>query len=247
MRIPFGTPLLLAITIAAHAQETPRELIARAIDSAGGAYRLEQYGAYEWDAISTVRVPGVFVYIQGTWRVKPPDSAIAATYPLAEGAGRTRRLILSAGKGWVEQNGKFTTLSAGALIEERHQFYLYQLLQLVSLRGAQFEILEAPPDSEGHPGVLVRQVLHPDVTLYFDGDARVTGLRTIFASANDSAAESQVISFDSTMTSNGVRWFKHMRITRGGKPYYETSLTSFRAMLRLTDPLLAGPRAVAKP
>jgi hypothetical protein len=240
-----GTPLLLALLlatpVAAAAQESIPQLLQRAIDSAGGAARLAMYRAYEWEATATVNVPGTYVHIAGTWRIQPPDSAIAATYPAVEGPAKMRRLILAGARGWVEDAGRFRALPAAALMEERHQFYLYWLLQLAPLRDSGFTLTEAEPDSAGHRGVLVRRAHHPDVTLYFGTDARVAGLATVFATSADSGSETQTIAFSGTMLSNGVRWFQQMTILRGGMPYYETELTSFRVMPRLADPLLKGP------
>ncbi len=239
--------LLAAIVLSSAApltaQETPEHLLARAIDSAGGAARLAAARAFEWQATAVVHVPGRDIHIRGSWRVQPPDSAVVATYITADGPSSMRRVILAGRRGWLQGNGTTTVMTNAVLTEERHQFYLYSLLRLVPLRDAGVTLLAASSDSAGHPGIVVRRPGHPEVTLFFGANARVVGLRTIFAISATAGTEAQVIALDGTMTASDIRWFQRMTITRDGHPYYEMTLTSLQAMARLDDPLLAGPGA----
>jgi hypothetical protein len=98
-----------------------------------------------------------------------------------------------------------------------------------------------PPDSAGHSGFRVQWPGHPDVSLYFDRAGRVATLSSVFATADSSVGDTQQITLDGTMESNGVRWFRTMSIVRAGQPYFDLTLQEFRASPTLSDSLLAGP------
>ena len=209
-------------------QVAPTELLDRAIRRAGGQAALTANPNLEWRAGATIHVPGRTITIAGEWEVQP-DSAISATWPVNQ-PDAPRRLILTGRGAWLQRgNSEPTPAPPEFLIEERHQFYLYQLLRLVPLREPEFTLQSAPPDSLGRAGLKVTHAGHPDVIIYFDRDDRVAALHTVFAARDMSNPESQRIHFSGEIESRGVRWFREMRILRAGKPYFDMTISDFRA------------------
>lgn len=115
-------------------QTRPSALLDRAIKAAGGEARLKQFRGYEWSGLGIVHIPNRDIVIRETWEIQPPDSAVVATYDTTRGPGTTRRLIVAGARGWLLKDTTFTTLPEDLLAEEQHQYYLYSLLRLVTLK-----------------------------------------------------------------------------------------------------------------
>lgn len=217
---------LLSVTILA--VQAPAQILDQAIARAGGREALSANPVLEWRASATIHVPGRVIEIAGEWEVQP-DSAVSATWPKDQ-PNAPRRLILSGRGGWTQRGSSPpSAMPPELLIEERHQFYLYQVLRLVPLLDPAFTLHPAPPDSLGHSALRVSHTDHPDVTLYFDQDQRVAALHTVFAAQDMTNPESQDIRFAGEVASRGVRWFKEMRILRAGAPYFDLTIDDFRA------------------
>jgi hypothetical protein len=233
--------ILVPLTAGPLQSQEPAVLLSRAIDAQGGADRLTAARAMIWTGAASIHLPTRDIHISGLWRVQPPDSAIVATWETERGESSTRRLILAGSRGWSERDGEFAAMDPGMLAEERHQFYLYDLLRLVPLLDHGVTLVSVPRDSLGHPGFLVRRPERPDATLYFDKAGRVAAISTVFAARDSSRADSQEIILNGTVESNGIRWFQTMSIRRAGRPYFDLRLTSFRTEPVLADSLLEGP------
>jgi hypothetical protein len=219
------------LTSRAEGQESPTDLLNRAIARAGGRAALTANSILEWRAGATIHVPGRTIKIAGEWEIRP-DSAVSATWPVDQ-PGAPRRLIITGRGAWMQRgNAEPTPAPPEFHIEERHQFYLYQLLRLVTLLEPEFTVHSAPPDSLGRAALRVTHAGHPDVSIYFDPEGRVVALQTVFAARNGSTPESQEIHFAGEIESRGVRWFSEMRIFRAGKPYFDMTISDFRASAR---------------
>jgi hypothetical protein len=222
--------VLLGATLAA-AQQAPGEILDQAIARAGGREAMRTHPVLEWRASATIHVPGRVIEIAGEWDVRP-DSAVSATW-LKDQPNAPRRLILSSAGGWTQRGDAAPApMPPELLLEERHQFYLYQVLRLVPLLDPAFSLQAAPPDSQGHAGIRVTHPDHPDVTLYFDQESRVAALHTVFAAPDMSNPEPQHIELTGEVESHGVRWFRNMKILRAGQPYFDMTITDFRAQAR---------------
>ena len=222
--------VLLGTTIAL-AQQMPGQLLDKAIQRAGGQEALSANPLLEWRATATIQVPGRTIEIAGEWTVRP-DSAVSATWPKDQ-PNSSRRLILSAQGGWTQRGDAApAAMPPEMLIEERHQFYLYQVLRLVPLQDPSFTLHPAPSDSLGRAALRVVHVGHPDVTLYFDREFRVAAIHTVFAAPDMSNPEPQHIELSGEVESHGVRWFRDMKILRAGQPYFDMTITDFRAQAR---------------
>lgn len=219
--------LVLGATMAVM-QQSPAALLDQAIERSGGRQALSAHARLAWRGAATIHIPGRTIEIAGEWDVRP-DSAVATTW-LRDQPNAPRRLILSGLGGWTQRgDAPPAPMPPELLMEERHQFYLYQVLRLVPLLDPAFTLHPAPPDSLGRPAFRVSHDGHLDVTLYFDRSHRVAALHTVFASADSNPPESQEIELTGSMDSGRVHWFREMRIRRAGRPYFDLTLTEFQA------------------
>jgi hypothetical protein len=220
----------------------PVSILDRAIEMAGGAPALERARALVWEGDAAVHVRGRTVELSGRWAVQPPDSAVVATWERSRGPASTRRLILSGARGWFERGGQLLPMPSAVLANEREQFYLYNVMRLVPLRAPGVTLTAIAANSLGQRGVRVTQAGRPDVDLYVDAGGRLAHLRTRVTDAMSGNPAVEDVWLAGVVEAAGVRWPRSIRLTLDGKPYFELEIRTLRALPRLEDPLLAGPR-----
>jgi hypothetical protein len=243
MRRAIVTGIILSVIASPlQGQARPSSLLDRAIKAAGGEGRLKEYRGLTWRGLGAVHLPDRDIVIRGTWKIQPPDSAVVATYDDARGPGTTRRLIVAGPRGWFKRDTAWAPLPDDLLAEEQHQYYLYALLRLVTLKEKGVKLQAVFPDSLGHPGFRVERAGRLPVTMYFDSAGRVVRLLTRFALPGPVAGDAQVLTFHGSMEASGVHWFQRMEITRNGKPYFDLEIDSLAVQRAISDSLLAGPK-----
>jgi hypothetical protein len=214
-------------------------LLRKAIASQERPRRQLSFPALEWQARAVVHLPGRDIVLHGVWKVQPPDSAIVATFDTTRGPASTQRMILAGHRGWLQRDSQLTAMPPDMLTEERHQFYLYSLLQLTPLQRPGVRLRAVPPDAAGNSGFRVQQHGRLPVTMYFDHTGRVSHMATTFATLGRTAEDAQDILLSGTRDVEGITWFRQMTITRNGKPYFEMEITKLHAVPRISDSLFA--------
>src|SRR5438552_1482370 len=141
-----GVTALLAAG-ALQAQTPPDSLLRKAIARLERPLRRRTFPALEWRARAVVHLPGRDIVLHGVWKVQPPDSAVVATFDTTRGPASTQRMVLAGDRGWLQRDSALTAMPADVLTEERHQFYLYSLLQLSPLERPGVKLHSVPPDA----------------------------------------------------------------------------------------------------
>lgn len=225
-------------------ENRPKRLIARAIEAAGGEAALKKVTALTWDGEATVVAGGRTVQIAGTWQIQPPDTAIIATYEVAKGPSSTRSIVVATPRGWTIQGGKTTAMTPAMLASERLGAYMYHVMQLVTLIDEDdddFELSAAASDTAGNRGVIVHREGRPDISVFFDRDARLAHL-TAEIPQPDNTKLLQDMWFSGEIVANGVKWPTRINMFNDGKPFFDLTIKKLSVGPRLTDSLLTGPR-----
>jgi len=225
----------------APAPRTPAALLARAIERAGGEDALTSARALAWSGDAVVHAGGRTVRIAGDWAVQPPDTAVVATYDVTRGPATTRALVVAAPRGWIVSGDRFQPMPASMLANERDEFYLYDVMRLVPLRAPGVTLTPVAPDSLGQAGFRAEQPGRPPVEVYVDADGRLAHLRTRVQDPSGGAPQRQDVWLAGTLEAGGVRWFREMRLTMNGAPYFGLTLRSLRVLPRVDDRRLSGP------
>lgn len=241
------TPALAVLTAASCATipatrpADPPALLARAIRQAGGADALAAARALAWSGDAVVHAGGRTVRIAGDWMVQPPDTAVVATYDVTRGPASTRALVVAAPRGWIVSGTQFQPMPPALLASERDEFYLYDVMRLVPLRAPGVTLTAIAPDSLGQAGFRAEQPGRPAVEVYVDARGRLAHLRTLVQDAGGGAPTRQDVWLSGTTQAGGVRWFREMRLTTNGAPFFDLTIRSLRVLPRADDPRLAGP------
>jgi len=248
MRIVPFPALLLVAACASSGGDTPapvprpRALLERAIHLAGGEGPLTAARALAWSGDAVIHAGGRTINIAGDWAIQPPDSAIVATYDVARGPASTRALVVAAPRGWIwSAAAGHQPMPPAMLASERDEFYLYDVIRLVPLRAPGVTLTPVAADSLAQPGFRAEQPGRPPVELFFDPAGRLSHLRVAVRDAGGGAPKRQDVWLSGTMEASGIRWFREMKLTMDGEPYFDLTLRALRVMPRVDDPRLAGP------
>ena len=151
-------------------------------------------------------------------------------------------MVVAAPRGWIVAGDRFEPMPAALLANERDEFYLYDVMRLVSLREPGVTLVAIAPDSLGQPGFRVERAGRPPVSLWMDADGRLAHLRLQVQDPAGGAPVRQDVWLRGTLDAGGVRWPQELRLTMNGAPYFALSMRALRVAPRIDDPRLVGPR-----
>ncbi len=244
-------PALLALLLAlawvapadAQQRETPEAMLERAIQAAGGAEALERARALTWSGRAVAHRGNLQIPLIGTWAVRPPDTAVVATYRVDRGPSTTRTLVLAGRHLWSVTDGESTILPDARLANESDAFYLYDVMRLVSLRDSAVILSPLHPDSRGQPGFRADRPGRPVVDLHFAPDGRLPHIRTrIRSAAGGGVSVGQDLWLSGTLEAGGIRCPAQIRIVEEDLyPFLDLTLSDLKVLPRLDDPRLRGP------
>lgn len=200
-------------------------ILARAIDAAGGHEALRRARVLNWRGKATIYAAGRQIKIEGSWTVEPPDRASVTSWEIEKGQASARRMIIDGAAGSMERGGKTMPMPPEMIANERDQFYLYSVLQLMPLLDANVTLTATTQD--GGSGLRVVRPGRPEVTVLFDSSGRPSRLLT---SVFDPATKQRVaeeLQFEGVVQSEGVRWPRRIRILQAGTLFFDLEISEF--------------------
>ena len=230
-----GLVLLLAATAAAPAPENPRALVERALREIGGARRVQKYAALTWRGRATVHMPDRALELQGQWRLLPPDRARVETQDLEGTSASLRRMIIDGDRGWGEVQGHPSPLPRELVAHERAQFYLYHLMRLAPLLAPEFTLTALGRGADSLRGIRVTRAGRPDVSLFFDDEARLSRMELRITDPASGNEVQEVVKLSGVMEAAGLRWPRRLELTWDGNPYFDLELLEFQPLETLPD------------
>lgn len=214
-------------------QDPARDLLRLAIAAAGGAENLQRQTVFAWHGNATIHAArGQTIRIEGEWRVEPPDRAIVETFIVEQGPSGTRSMGIDNGRGWWRIGGVEQPMDAATLSNERDQFYLYHVLRLAPLLGAEYTLTPLPADADARSGLRVRREGRRDVALYFERDHRIGRLTTTVLHPGLKVDVPQELRLSGTVEAGGIKWPQRIQILQRGEPFFDLELTNFRTLAK---------------
>jgi hypothetical protein len=181
------------------------------------------------------------VRIAGNWAVQAPDTAVVATWDVTRGPQTVRALVVAAPRGWPWSPSSFVPMPAALLASAREEFYMYDVMRLVSLRDAEVTLTAIPADSAGQRGFRAERPGRPGIDLFVDGNGRLSHLRTLIDNAEGGAPVRQDVWLRGEVEAQGVRWPARITILQDGAPFFDLSIRNLRVVDRIDDARLHGP------
>jgi hypothetical protein len=165
----------------------------------------------------------------------PPDRARVETQDLQGTSASLRRMIIDGDRGWGEVQGHPNPLPRELVAHERDQFYLYHLMRLAPLLGPGFTLSGLGRGADSLQGIRVTRAGRPDVSLFFDDEARLQRLELRVTDPSRGNEVQQVVKLSGVIEAEGLRWPRKIALTWDGNPYFDVELLEFQPLTSLPD------------
>ncbi|HEV2567672.1 hypothetical protein [Sphingomonas sp.] len=211
-------PLLLAFRGA-----PAPDLLARAIERAGGREALRRARALRWTGTATIFAAGKMIGIGVDTMVEPFRRARSTSWLLEQGPASRRSMVLEPADAWLERRGVRLPMPERMRTHEQQQFAIYGLMRLTDLQAPSVAVRAA-----GNT-LRVRHPAAPETLLRFDEQATLIGAENQVRSAEDGSTILQHFHFGDHRRVSGILWPHLIRIDQNGRPYFELRIASFSA------------------
>jgi hypothetical protein len=236
--------LWLGLAIAAPAQDSPRDIINRAVKAHGGEERLVRLRAAESKSKGMLYQGGGVPFASESF-VQMPHQLKNVLHLEVNGQNVTATQVLNGDRGWMRLDDRVRELEEDTLREMKEQMYADRVATLVVLKEPGFELDSAGADKVGDRpclGVRVRSQGHRDVTLYFDRETGLlvkTATRVVDATSKQEVAQEKVLG--SMQEQDGLRSPRRVLVLRDGKKYMDVEITETKLVGRLDESVFAKP------
>ena len=172
--------------------------------------------AVAWEGKGIVYAGDRKIEIGVRTRISKEGHVVSESWPLAQGEGAMRRMIIDDRGGWMERDGKREPMPKEMLEHERQQFDFYRSLQSVMAARSRPHEIAIPPagatffmfNQDGWPAEARNRVVSPE-----PGGPPIE----------------QHFFLSGETISNGVGWPRQIRILHNGKPYFTLNIEKFEA------------------
>ena len=176
--LPLSLVACLCLTPAVYsAEDTPRQIIEKAIKATGGAKNLAKLKVSRSKFKGTLETQGITANITGETLVQLPGQMKLVINAEVQNQNFTINYVLNGGKGWLDVAGNTMELKGAELEDEKEGLYAEQARNLLPLLQDKAYRLTPLGDLkvEGRDtvGIKVSSPGHKDINLYFD---KKTGL-----------------------------------------------------------------------
>lgn len=174
-----------------------------------------------WQGTATVFAGERTIKLRVRTRIAADGSVVSESWPVEQGEGALRRMIIDSGGGWMERAGKREPMPAEMLNHERQQFGFYTQLQKVMARRKALPVFSAPK-------VAVEGLV--TTTFVLDHSLNPVEATNVVSSPEPGGKSiNQSFRLEGEITSNCLSWPRKIRILEDGKPYFELTIETFDA------------------
>lgn len=211
-----------------------RSVLDAAIDAAGGQDALGKVQELYWNGEARMAgADGKTSEAGIATVVRPFLNARYSSWPKADGPKKARTTQVEQGKAWDVNRVTWTPVPEAQAKHENQQMGLYSFMLLAPLKAADASVTELPAAADGARSV--KATYHGQtVELAFDANAKLIRASTAVADPKGGPDIAQVTTFSGEVTDHGVKWPKHMTITRNGAPYADIEIAKFEALPQKT-------------
>jgi hypothetical protein len=232
-----GTLVLAATGVG---QEKPEAVVNKAIEAHGGLATLKKFPAAKSEASGKMYVPGAEIPFTAVSSVFPPGrSRLEMNMDLPDGRKVAVVQVVNGDEVKQSENGKDLPLGDEVKTHARQSAKWHEAMQLYPLLDADRFTLTTGKDAtlggKKFAVVTVKSKGLPDTTLYFD---RATGRLTHTRRATLNFSRQQVVEFTTRSdfkTIDGLVVAMKTVTTHNGKPYLESTTTSFTPLEKIDD------------
>jgi hypothetical protein len=224
--------LLVAVTGPARAQDTPSEIVQKAIKAYGGPEKLAKLKAATVKSKGTITIAGSKIpFTKET--IADLSGKFKETMDLnVNGMKVVTRVSYNGSKAKIEANGMAVPIPDSIAKEFSETAHMMKLSQLLPLADSSIELSSLGEEQvNGKPavGIKVKSAGHRDLNLYFDKETKLTvkvAFRTVdFQTQQEVTEERIVLEFQDY---DGLKCAKKVDVLRDGTPLMTAEVTDMK-------------------
>ncbi len=230
---------LLILSNVAKADESPKDLIERALKAAGGAELMAKFKASVVKGTGTIYLPIATVSFTSESAAQLPKKYKSTLHLEINGMKITQVQMLDGDKATMLLNGKPQELDENMTKEFKEQVHVEYVTSLLPLRGTGFKLTslgESQVDGKPALGIEVASKGYRDVSLYFDKKTAL--LVKVGCKAYDPLTMKEVDqeqSYRDFKTKDGLKYPTKSQVTQDGKKFMDLEVTENKNLKKLED------------
>lgn len=230
---------ILAMSGAARAQESPKDLLERAYKAQGGYEKIAKLKATLVKGKGIIYLPVAEVSFTSEGASQFPDKFKSTLQFEINGMKVTQVQTLLGDKVTITINGNPQELDDNMKKEIKEQVYVEHVTSLIPLRESSFTLTalgESKVDGKPALGVKVASKGHRDVTIYFDKDTALI-LKAAYQ-AYDPLTMKEVAQeqfYRDYKDQAGIKYPTKSLVNQDGKKFMEIEVTDYKALEKLDD------------
>lgn len=201
-----------------------------AIAAAGGEAALSKVQELFWTGDAKVTADGATQDQNAAVLVRPFSFYRVTTWGKDKEEKTSKTTQAEHGKAWDVNRVSWIPMGDAGAKFENEQLGLFSLMLLTPLKDAGATVKAQLDGADGTHAIQVMREGAPAAELEFDASGKL--VRAGYAGTDPKTGESvtEVYTFSGEIVSNGVKWPKHIAMTRNGSPAYEIDLKTFEAL-----------------
>ena len=134
------------------------------------------------------------------------------------------------GKAWDVTRVTWQPMPEAGANFENEQLALFSTMLLAPLSAEGVVVTEMPVANTGTRAFQVQRPGAKAVEIALDGSGKLVSATYSGTDPKTGAAVTETATFSGEVTSNGVKWPRHIKIARDGSAWYEVEITTFEAL-----------------
>jgi hypothetical protein len=198
------------------------------IEAAGGESALSKVQELYWTGLAKVTADGKTEEVNTAVVVRPDNFYRVTTWAKGKEQKTSRTVQAEQNKAWDVTRVTWTPMPEPAARFENELLALFSTMLLTPAKDG--TVTELPAGADGTRTVKVERKGAQPVELSFDASGKLVKAAYSATDAKTGTAVTEVAKFAGEVTSNGVKWPKHITIERNGAAWYDLEIASFEAL-----------------
>lgn len=211
-----------------------RSVLDVAIEAAGGEAALSRVQELYWTGAVTVTSDGTAVEQSHAVLLRPYSFYRVTSWAKGTEPKTAKTVQAEQNKAWDVTRVTWQPMPEAGARFENEQLRLFSAMLLTSLKAPGVTVTDQPAAADGTRAI---DVVHPSgLAAELELDAAGKLVRAGYNGTDPKTGEPSrdVYTFSGEIVSNGVKWPKHIAVTRNGAPWYEIEIATFEALPQKT-------------
>jgi hypothetical protein len=240
-----GLALVLVAGVA-RAEDTPQQILDKAIAATGGEENINKLPASTWKSKGTVHIQGMSISFNGEWAQAALSKSRTSIEVDFNGQKFQFTSVLNGDKGWRKMGDNVMELADQELKTERDNNHAHWITQLTPLKDKAYTLAplkEIMVDNKPAVGFNVTRQGYGEVKMYFDKQTNLLVKSEFQAFDMQSGGEvKQEVFYSDYKDVQGMKMPMKSLIKRNGEDFVNSEITEVKRTEKLEDKLFQAPQ-----